>query len=76
MCTEITRVIREEPKEVLQESDLDKEVEINLSETDTIWILDLPGICVNLDSDEAELIKAQNTRYAEVCVFKLSAGLS
>ena len=66
VAVEITRVIREEPKEELKESDLEKEVEINLTETETIWILDLPGTCISVESDEAEIIKDQNARYAEV----------
>ena len=66
VLTEITRVIREEPKEELTEHDLEKVHDITLTETDTIWILDIPGVCVSLESEEAEEIKEQNERYAEV----------
>ena len=62
---------REEVKEQLTEEDLDKIHDINLSETETLWLLDMPGICVSLESEEAPSVREQNTRYQEVrlCVF-------
>lgn len=42
------------------------QVNIVLKETETIWILDIPGTCVALDSDEAELVKTKNEAYKEV----------
>ena len=44
------------------------QVDIILKETETIWILDIPGTCVALDSDEAELVKTKNEAYKEVHV--------
>ena len=32
-------------------------MEITLSETDTMWMLDIPGICVDLESEEAHVIQ-------------------
>lgn len=57
---------REEVAEDLTESDLNKIVDIDLTETETIWLLDMPGVCVGADSDEAPLITEQNERYNEV----------
>ena len=39
-----------------------------LSETETIWILDIPGTCVALDSDEAQAVKKRNEDYQQVHV--------
>ncbi|XP_033637142.1 WD repeat-containing protein 78-like [Asterias rubens] len=54
-------------KQLLTEEDLDKVVSINLSETDTIWMLDLPGICLSAESDEAAKVKERNEKYKELC---------
>lgn len=46
------------------------QVHINLTETDTIWILDIPGTCVALDSDEAQVVMKRNEAYKEVhCIY-------
>ncbi|CAH1772344.1 unnamed protein product [Owenia fusiformis] len=59
--------VREDVKEELTESDLEKMVDIKLTETDTIWMLDMPGVCVPADSDEAVTVKEQNELYKELC---------
>lgn len=59
---------RDELKEVLTDSDLERYVTINLSETETMWMLDITGICVAETSEEAPAIVAQNERYQEVGV--------
>ena len=48
------------------EEDLEKTVDIDLTETETIWLLDMPGVCVSLESEEAAAIREQNARYSEV----------
>ncbi|KAI8509554.1 WD repeat-containing protein 78 [Branchiostoma belcheri] len=58
---------REEVKEILTEADLDRSVGIRLSESDTIWILDLVGTCVANDSENADTIRARNEKYKELC---------
>ncbi len=60
---------REDVKEELTEEDLDNIIDIELSETETIWLLDLPSICVSHDSDEAPAVRDQNDRYQEVCLY-------
>lgn len=53
-------------EEELNENDLEKIVDIQLTETDTIWLLDLTGVCVSNESDESALVREQNARYHEV----------
>ncbi|XP_022089217.1 WD repeat-containing protein 78-like [Acanthaster planci] len=58
---------RQIEKEVLTEEDLDKVVTVQLTETDTIWMLDLPAICLSAESDEAVKVKERNEKYKELC---------
>ena len=60
------RYKREEVKEELSEEDLDRPVAISLTETDTIWLLDIIGVAVSLEADEAEHIKERNATYDAV----------
>ncbi|XP_065069887.1 dynein axonemal intermediate chain 4-like isoform X2 [Rhopilema esculentum] len=53
-------------KEDLSEADLDRMVNVKLSETDTIWHLDMPGISVSKDSDIAEEVRMRNKKYEEL----------
>jgi len=53
----------------LSEVELLKEVTLKLSETNTMWLLDMPSICVMSDSDEASEIVRQKSRYEEVTNF-------
>ena len=57
---------RADVKEVINEADLDKIVNLTLEETETIWMLDIPTVCVAADSEEAEDIRENNKKYAEV----------
>ncbi|XP_069127668.1 dynein axonemal intermediate chain 4-like isoform X3 [Argopecten irradians] len=57
---------REEVKETLTDADLEKEVDLTLTETETIWLLDLPTICVSTESNEAADIKKRNETYQEL----------
>ncbi|KAG7220990.1 hypothetical protein INR49_001708, partial [Caranx melampygus] len=42
-------------------------VDIYISETDTISLLDIPSILVSVDADNAEVIIVRNNQYADVC---------
>jgi WD40 repeat protein len=53
--------------EFLTYEDLEKNVDISLSETDTIWLLDIPSTWVAPDSDDTESIQKQNQQYQELC---------
>ena len=57
---------RSEVKEDLKEGDLEKIVDITLEETDTIWMLDIPTVCVAVDGEEADYIRQNNEKYKEV----------
>jgi hypothetical protein len=50
----------------LTDEELDRQVTLVLSETETIWLLDVPSSSVNLDSNEAPAVRAANARYTEV----------
>ena len=57
---------RDDVKEELDEEDLAKIVDLHLAETETIWLLDIPGICVSSDGDDAPLVQEQLARYQQV----------
>lgn len=48
---------REEPNEQVQENILDNTVDCYLTETETIWFLDIPAVSVSVESEEAEALK-------------------
>ena len=63
---------REEVNEELTEADLDKIVNIQLSETDTIWLIDMRGVCVSMETDEAASVTERNKKYDEVnCLYPI-----
>lgn len=47
---------QEEIKEELTEAGLDRRVDIYLTETETIWILDLPAVVMSTESEDAERV--------------------
>ncbi|KAK3755597.1 hypothetical protein QZH41_017593, partial [Actinostola sp. cb2023] len=53
-------------KEELTEADLDKPVHLTLTETDTIWLLDLPGTYMAEDHDMAVKEKEKIQKYEEL----------
>ncbi|XP_043941522.1 dynein axonemal intermediate chain 4 [Protopterus annectens] len=61
------QVIREDVREHLTDKLLEKMIDIQLSETETIWLLDLPAVMVSVESEEAEMIKRKNETYIELC---------
>ncbi|PIK46217.1 putative WD repeat-containing protein 78 [Apostichopus japonicus] len=56
-----------EVREELSEADLDKIVDITLTESEMIWLLDITGTCASQETDEAEAIRAKNQKYTELC---------
>ncbi|KAL5017570.1 hypothetical protein ScPMuIL_007159 [Solemya velum] len=62
---------REEVKEELKDADLEKIVDLTLTETETIWLLDMPGTSVSTESEESTVIKERNERYAELVKSKV-----
>ncbi|KAM4721514.1 dynein axonemal intermediate chain 4 [Rhinophrynus dorsalis] len=61
------QVKQEELQEQLVEEDLDKIIDIYLTDTETIWLLDIPPMLVSTDSEEAELVRLQNQAYTDLC---------
>ncbi|KAL7891245.1 hypothetical protein AOLI_G00007210 [Acnodon oligacanthus] len=65
------QIRREETKEQIKEHMLDSMVDCYLTETETIWLLDMPAVTVSVDSDEAEIVKERNNAYTELCKSRL-----
>ncbi|KAK9829743.1 hypothetical protein WJX72_007628 [[Myrmecia] bisecta] len=69
--------MEQEPEVVLPEmltaADLERSVCVTLRETETMWLLDLPGTTVNMDSEEARAVEQANQRYKELLKVKESS---
>uniref|UniRef100_A0A3B4EHK2 Dynein axonemal intermediate chain 4 n=1 Tax=Pygocentrus nattereri TaxID=42514 RepID=A0A3B4EHK2_PYGNA len=65
------QIRREETKEQIKVHMLDSMVDCYLTETETIWLLDMPAVTVSVDSDEAEIVKERNNAYTELCKSRL-----
>ncbi|CAL1536674.1 unnamed protein product [Lymnaea stagnalis] len=57
---------RQEVQEVPTEEDLEKIVDITLTETETIWMFDMPDVKVSQESEEVVLLDKRNKTYAEL----------
>nr|XP_038038631.1 dynein intermediate chain 4, axonemal isoform X3 [Anas platyrhynchos] len=57
----------EEIKEQLTEEDLDRRVDIYLTETETIWMLDMPSVVASVESEDAGRILERNKIYVDIC---------
>ncbi|KAM3876335.1 dynein axonemal intermediate chain 4 [Diretmus argenteus] len=66
------QVKREEVKEQVREDMLDVVVDVNISETETISLLDMPNIFVSVDAADVEAIRERNNHYAELCKNKMA----
>ncbi|NXN75688.1 WDR78 protein, partial [Himantopus himantopus] len=58
---------QEEIKEELTKEDLDRRVDIYLTETETIWILDMPSVAVSVESEDAGRVLERNRIYVDIC---------
>lgn len=47
---------------MLSAAELEKPVCIRLEETDTMWLLNLPGGCINADTDEGKAVETANAK--------------
>ncbi|XP_027507289.1 WD repeat-containing protein 78 isoform X3 [Corapipo altera] len=66
------QVGQEEMEEELTEADLDQRVDIYLSETDTLWMFDMPSVMVSVEAEDAGRVLERNKIYADIC--KTKAG--
>jgi len=57
---------RQEVQEVPTEDDLVKIVDLNLTETDTIWMFDLPDVKISKETEEAPIISERNALYLKL----------
>lgn len=51
------QVRKDEVKEQVREDVLDSVLDCYLTETETIWLLDIPAVSVSVDSEDAEAVK-------------------
>ncbi|XP_066048051.1 dynein axonemal intermediate chain 4 [Chamaea fasciata] len=65
--------VQEEGEAALTEAELEQRVEIFLSETDTLWMLDLPTAVVSTEAEEAVRVVERNKIYAEICNAKVDS---
>ncbi|XP_050163406.1 dynein axonemal intermediate chain 4 isoform X2 [Myiozetetes cayanensis] len=59
-------------EEELTEADLDQRVDIYLSETDTLWMFDMPSVMVSVEAEDAVRVLERNKMYVDIC--KTKAG--
>ncbi|NXL67785.1 WDR78 protein, partial [Chordeiles acutipennis] len=60
------QVRQEEIKELTKE-DLDRRVDIDLTETETIRILEMPSVVVSVESEDAGRVLERNKIYVDIC---------
>ncbi|NXG66327.1 WDR78 protein, partial [Hemiprocne comata] len=58
---------QEEIEEELTEEDLDRRVDIYLTETETLWILEMAPVVVSTESEEAARVLERNRIYVDMC---------
>ncbi|XP_010223835.1 PREDICTED: WD repeat-containing protein 78-like [Tinamus guttatus] len=61
------QVRREEVKEQLTNEELDRRVDIYLTETETIWIFDMPSVVMSTEAEDAGKVLERNKIYVDVC---------
>ncbi|XP_004699674.1 dynein axonemal intermediate chain 4 [Echinops telfairi] len=61
------RVVRTTTEKVLTKEDLEKNIEIILTESETLRFFDLPTVLVSVESDEAEKVNQRNIKYEILC---------
>nr|XP_046264360.1 dynein axonemal intermediate chain 4 isoform X2 [Scatophagus argus] len=58
---------RDTVKENITEDMLKQVIDVYISETDSVSLLDIPSAVVSVDADDAEAVIQRNSQYAEVC---------
>ncbi|XP_023574020.1 WD repeat-containing protein 78 isoform X2 [Octodon degus] len=61
------RVMRAAPETAITKEDLEKNIEILLTETDTLRFFDLPTVMISVESEEAEKVIHRNNKYETLC---------
>ncbi|KAM6217062.1 LOW QUALITY PROTEIN: dynein axonemal intermediate chain 4 [Rhynchocyon petersi] len=60
------RVVRA-PDKIVTKEDLEKDIEIILTETETLRLFDLPTVMVSVESEEAAKVNQKNQKYETLC---------
>ena len=60
---------------MLTPADLQRKVTLHLEETETVWLLQLTGGCVNQETPEGKAVSAANTRCACAAVPRSKLGV-
>ncbi|XP_058159360.1 dynein axonemal intermediate chain 4 isoform X2 [Dasypus novemcinctus] len=60
-------VVKSTPEKILTKEDLEKNIEIILTETETIIFFDLPTVMVSAEAEEAEKVTRRNKNYENLC---------
>ncbi|XP_040613000.1 dynein intermediate chain 4, axonemal isoform X4 [Mesocricetus auratus] len=69
------RVLRTTPETTITKEDLEKNIEIILTETETLKFFDLPTVMFSVESEEAEKITQKNNNYEILCRNRLGNDL-
>ncbi|XP_016857842.1 dynein axonemal intermediate chain 4 isoform X7 [Homo sapiens] len=69
------QVIRAAPEKIVTKEDLEKNIEIILTETETLRFFDLPTVMVSVESEEAEKVTQRNKNYEVLCRNRLGNDL-
>ncbi|KAM5256416.1 LOW QUALITY PROTEIN: dynein axonemal intermediate chain 4 [Ctenodactylus gundi] len=69
------RVMRATPETILTKEDLEKNIEIRLTETETMKFFDLPTVTISVESEEAEKVIERNKKYEILCRNRLGNDL-
>ncbi|KAM9003561.1 WD repeat-containing protein 78 isoform X3 [Sarcophilus harrisii] len=59
--------LKKEVPKVLTKEELDAKVDIYLSETETLWLFNLPTVLHSIESEDAEKVKNRNALYETLC---------
>ncbi|XP_008829309.1 WD repeat-containing protein 78 isoform X1 [Nannospalax galili] len=69
------RVMRTTPGTLITKEDLEKNIEIMLTETETLRFFDLPTVMISVESEEAEKIMKRNKNYEALCKNRIGNDL-
>ncbi|XP_032282453.1 WD repeat-containing protein 78 isoform X2 [Phoca vitulina] len=69
------RVVRATPEKIVTKEDLQKTIEITLTETETLRFFNLPTVMVSVESEEAEKVIRRNKNYETLCRNRLGNDL-
>ncbi|NXB08869.1 WDR78 protein, partial [Cnemophilus loriae] len=73
VCCPGVSAVQEQGEAAPTEAELEQSVDVFLSETDTLWMLDLPAALVSTEAEEAGRVLERNKIYAEICNAKIGS---